>query len=420
LSRLTKNTFVRGGVLVLGSTLAWHLSNFAFNSVSARILGPSSYGTLAAVVAMLYVASPLFVSVQTVASRITTKLASRGEWSRLSGLARYYALRLAVVGLALAAVVALSSSAIATFLRVPSPTPIAFAAVALVFASVTHLQRGLLQGSMRFERYALATLAETGAKIATALVLLLWVWHSVDAAVLAIVLGSLFGLIANIFLLRFLPPAHGQFEPIPHPVRYSLLTLSCLLFMALLLSVDVLAAKRYLDPHSAGLYAAVSLSGKIVFFGASALVLYLFPIFSDRREQGLDARGALGGALCLLSAGSVAVLAIYFLVPQIVVGPLFGPGYQDAATYIGPAGAAFIACAVVYLTSMYLLSQENWTASPVLAATVVADVCGLYTFHASITQLIAVQGVVFATSALLLTTLCSQSHLVPSGAPDPT
>jgi O-antigen/teichoic acid export membrane protein len=258
-SKVFPNSFIRSGALLFGAILFWHLSNFAFNAIGARLLGPSQYGTLAAATALLYVASPFFFSVQTVASRLTTRLYSRSEWDRLHGLLRYYGKRLAAGGFLLAGAVAIGSSALARFLRISSPMPIAILGIAFGSSLITHLQRGVLQGSLRFARYAFSTVMEGAVKIVAAVSLLVLVSRDANAAVLAVVISSLLAVAVNWALLGFLPASRTT-VPLSQVYRYSLVTLSSLLLLAILLSVDLLAAKRYLDPHTAGLYAAVSLS----------------------------------------------------------------------------------------------------------------------------------------------------------------
>jgi O-antigen/teichoic acid export membrane protein len=169
-----------------------------------------------------------------------------------------------------------------------------------------------------------------------------------------------------------------------------------------MLSVDVLAAKRYLDPDTAGLYAAVSLSGKIVFFATSALSLVLFPWFSSRREQGLDAKAGLLGGLGLIAAVSLVLIAVYFLVPELVVKPLFGPDYLSIDGHLGWMAIAFAFYAIAYMSATYLLSQASLFGAYTLAFALAAQLGGLYVFHNSITQIIAVQAAVFAAAALVL------------------
>jgi O-antigen/teichoic acid export membrane protein len=400
--RITSHQVVRGGVLIAAATLLWHLSNFAFNSVAARLLGPADYGNLAAVIALLYGASPILNSVQTVASRVTTKLEEDGEWSRIRSLMRFYGIRLAFASLLFAALIALFSGPVSRFLRVSSPVPIAMMGVALMIAVPVNLQRGVLQGTMRFRRFAMSLVTEATVKLAVAIVLLVWLWRSVNGAVLAVVVSALGALVANWALMRFLPVSRGRVDPIPHPYRYSLLTLVSLTLLAVLLAADVLAAKRYLDAETAGLYAAVSLSGKIVFFSTSALSLVLFPWFSSRSERGLDSRAGLGGGLALIGISSVVLVTIYFLAPELVVRPLFGSDYLSIDGHLGWIGIAYAFYAVVYLSTTYLLSQANSFGVAALAVALVLELAGLFAFHASISQIVAVLVAVFGAAALVL------------------
>src|SRR3954468_12521877 len=257
-------SLVRGGALVVGATLVWHASNFAFNLVAARALGPGSYGELAAAVTLLYLGSPLFVSVQTVASRIATGMWTRGDAAGIRAGLRDHARRLWLGGVLLAAVVAMSSGALARFLRISSARPLVILAGAFPFYVLTHMQRGVLQGTLHFRRYSISSVCEALVKLLGTVTVLLLVARTVEAAVLAVVGSAAVAVGVNWLLLRFLPRSADRADAVPRAYGYSLATVGCLLLLAVLLSADIFAAKRYLDPHDAGLYASASLCGKIV------------------------------------------------------------------------------------------------------------------------------------------------------------
>jgi O-antigen/teichoic acid export membrane protein len=402
---MTRRLVLRGGTLVIASTLVWHVSNFLFNSVAARLLGPAHYGSLAAVVAILYVISPVFVSMQTVASRLTTTLGTDGQWSRVRGLLSFYSVRIGGVFAGLSIVFVLLSGALAEFLNVTSPGAVAILGAAFVTSVFTHMQRGVLQGAREFGRYALSTLVEALVKIVAAVVILVFLWRSVGGGVLAIVVSSAVGALANWRLLAFMPKPREQVEQIPHPYRYSLATLGSLVLLALLLSADVLAAKRYLPAHEAGVYAAVSLCGKIVFFATSAITLFLFPFFSARQDQGRDARGPLAAALGVVSLMALCVVGVYVVAPSVVVVPLFGSDYGDANPYLAVSGLAFGCYAIVYLSAMFLLSQQDGRGPVVLGVALIAQLAGLYVFHSSIWDIVYVLLAVLVVTAGALAAL---------------
>jgi O-antigen/teichoic acid export membrane protein len=404
-----------GGAMVFGSTLAWHASNFAFNSATARILGPAGYGELAAIVAILYLASPLLVSVQTVASRTATGLVVAGHDNRIRGELRLYGRRLFFVGLVAAALLALGSSALARFLRVSDGRPIAILGFALALSVVTHLQRGVMQGTTRFGRYAVSTLSEALAKVALA-VALAWMWRSVDGPVLGVVAAAGCGLVVNAVLLRFLPKGDEAGSRDAALPAGSAATVATFLLLSLLLSVDVLAAKRYLPAAESGLYAAVSLSGKVVFFATSAVSLYLFPSFSAERERNADGRRTLEWALAAVGGCSAVIATAYFTAPSLVVRPLFGARYDAAGPYLGWIAIAFGGYGVAYLCATYLLARGRWAGPVVLVVAAVAQLGALYALHTTIARIVAVQVAVLGTAAVVLMLVCLRRPVRESGA----
>ncbi len=403
-------TFARGGGIMLAATLVWQMSSFAFNSLSARLLGPSRYGTLAAITALLFLSTPIFVAIQTVASRTTTSLLHAGSATRVRGLARFYGARIGFAGLLVAGAVMLMSGPISRAIHLSSGIPVAIGAGVFVFSGVTHLQRGVLLGGEQYRRYALSTVVEAAAKLGSVVVVLLWLWRSESGACLAIVLSPAVGLVVNSILIRYLPKSPRHVRPIRGLHRYSTTAVVTLVLLAVLQAADTLAAKRYFPSHDAGLYAAISLSGMTVFFAMSGVSWYLFPKFSVLQERGLDARRDLARALAMVVAASAVIIAVYFEAPSLLIIPLYGAKYRAAEPYIGWMGIAFGCYGCVYLIANYLLSQRRAWVVGVLATALLVQLAGFRTFHSSIRQFIGVQLVVFGVTALVIGTAALGSN----------
>lgn len=399
----THSAFLRGGVLVFASTLTWHASNFAFNAVTARLLGPSEYSELAATVSLLYVASPLLTSIQTMTSRVVTSLRVAGSADRIRPSVERQVLRIGLFGLLLALVCVAMSHRIAHFLHLSSGWPIVIVCAGLCISAITHCQRGVLQGAQLFGRYSLSTLVEATAKVLGVVLLVGVVSHSVEAAVAAVPLAAVCALAVNSVLLRVLPAGKAaERRSVAGTFRQSSFTVATFVCLALLLSSDILAAKRYLPAHQAGIYAVVSLSGKIVYFATSALSFFLFPFFSERRERNLDGRRQFALALGLLCACSAVIIGAYALAPHLVVDALFGSSYAPAAAHLFSIGVAFSGYAVAYLAATYLLAHESRLGTLALCGGAVLQLVGLYARHGSIGQIVNVQLVVLWAVALLL------------------
>ena len=408
-----------GGALVFAGTFVWQFSNFAFNSVAAHLLGPGRYGDLAAITGLTYLAGPVFISIQTVTSRLSTTLATGGDLSRVRGLLRYYTIRLSLLGMVCGAVWVGVSGRVARLVHLPSPIPIAMLGTVFILFSVTHLQRGVLQGTQAFGRYGLSAAFEGVVKVAVAAALLLSVARTETAAVLAIPAAAAGSIGLNWVLLRVLPPAEGRVRRVAHPYRYSLVTLATLVLLAGLQSADVIAGRHYLGASTAGLYAAVSLSGRVVFFATASLTYFLFPIFSERQDLGSDGRRGLVAGLGIVALVSSAIVAVYFLAPRLFIQSLFGARFATAGHYIGWMGIAFGLYGAGYLTAMYLLSQKRHVGLLILGCALVVQMAGLYVFHASIARLITVQMVVFASAAAGLIAVAMAARPGSRRSPDP-
>ena len=194
----------RGGSFVLGATLLWNLSNFAFNAVGARALGPGGYGQLAAVVALLYVVSPLLYALQATASGTAARLTSTDRGGDVRPQLRRQAWRAAGWTAFAVAVAALAAGQIAHALRLSSSLPVLLLLASMPLAAIVNLQRGAMQGIGHFERYAASTTIEAAAKIVLA-ARAAGALAAVEGAVLATAAALGCAALAHTRLLRALP-----------------------------------------------------------------------------------------------------------------------------------------------------------------------------------------------------------------------
>ena len=398
--------------------LVGQAANFAFNAVGAHALGPAHYGTLAASMALIGFATPLLAAIQAVASREATSLAARNELRKLRPMLRHYGLRLICGALALGAAIAAASGWISDLFHLGSPWFAVIVGVAIPCYTVSHLLGGILQGIERFARFAWESVVEGAAKAVTGVLAMGLVWRSALSGMAAVAASCIVGLLTYLlFTLPLLdrdtlPPIPEQRRAVavtrgrrahrripdgaaPGVVRYSVTALVTYGLLAVMLSSDTLIAKHYLPSQQAGLYAGVSLAGKIAYFAASSLFVVAFPVFSRQHDQGTDSRKwiiAAGGAVCA-TTGAIAIA--FALEPAWVVIPLLGDRYQAAEGYVPWMAAVFGLYALGYLVSIYLLARKRRGIIAVLAVALVVQFAGFFSFHSTLTQLMGVLAVAF-------------------------
>jgi O-antigen/teichoic acid export membrane protein len=280
-------------------------------------------------------------------------------------------------------------------------------AVSLPLAVVVHVQRGVLQGIERFGRFALSTAIEAAIKVATAVALVAWIWPTVAGALLGLIAGLGVTLVANALLMRFLPAgASVAGRQLRHPYRYSLATLATLSLLALLLSLDVVAAKRYLPADEAGLYAAIALAGKVVFFATSGINWVVFPRFSRLVDSGQDPRRLLGRTFALIASVALLICASYLVAADVVIGTLFGDRYPQAGRYLPWIAAGYGGYCIAYLGSTYLLALRTNAGIAALGLALVTQLVGFATLHDTVGELVSVQAVALTAGAALVALVC--------------
>jgi O-antigen/teichoic acid export membrane protein len=410
---------ISGASLVLGGTFIWQGSGFIFNAVGAHALGPARYGVLAASTALLGFATPLLFAIQAVASREVTSLAARKERVKVKPMLRHYGLRVTGGGLVLGGIAAATSTWISSLFHLGSPWLVVIVGAAIPGYVVGHLLGGVLQGAERFGRFALESVVEGSAKAILGVLAMGLLWHSVFWGVAAVTMSCVVGVVT--YLLLTLPllarnalwqiaaggagTARAGDRDGPHTnitgaspgvARYSVTALVVYGLLAIMVSSDTLVAKHYFSNHEAGLYAGVSLTGKIAYFAASALFVVGFPLFSRHYDSGIDSGKWILAAGGLVAVITGAIVVAFALEPAWVVIPLLGTRYQTVEGYVPWMAAVYSLYALGYLVSIYLLARKCRSVIAVLAVALIVQFVGFFFFHSTITMMMSVLAVAFA------------------------
>ena len=393
-------SLLKGGMLVFGATLIWQLSNFAFNVIGAHELGPEDYGILASAMGLSYLLNPAVLAVQTVASRESTSVMVDDQGSQIRGIVNYYLIRVGLGALALAIIIIALSPLISHALHLDSAGLVIIFGLVIPTLVATGIVRGVHQGTRRFARYSLGTVTEGLTKVCCAAIFLTLLWRAPISGMLALLFSAVAGLVVNVLLLRHFPRPTSAIRPNRHPIRSSISTSAVFGLLAILLSVDTMTARLTLPPRIAGIYAGISLAGKIVYFATTALTTFLFPTFSIRIDQGMSTRRWLGVSVGLVAAVSAAIIAFFAWAPYLVTTILLGPKYRFVASDICIMGAIFSAYALANLIVMYLLARRQRGITIALAVAVVVQVMGFMAFHRSIADLMTVMACAFGVALL--------------------
>jgi O-antigen/teichoic acid export membrane protein len=119
-------------------------------------------------------------------------------------------------------------------------------------------------------------------------------------------------------------------------------------------------AKHFLSNQDAGLYSAMSLLGKILFFGTISVSVVMFPRVAAIHAAGRRAHRTVNLSLALVAGAGGVVVAAYFLAPnQIVHLLLHKPEYENIASYLGLFSLAMLGLALSNVLVYYFVAVHK-------------------------------------------------------------
>jgi glycosyltransferase involved in cell wall biosynthesis/O-antigen/teichoic acid export membrane protein len=357
------------------ATLGANALAIVFTVVFTRLLGVGDYGALGALLSTFTILAVAGTALQVAVAR-ETALGHLGGPGAVGAAIRRYLAQLAVAGVALTAASVVLREEIAQLIAVPQH---AWAAAAILPTGVLWLVlsvlRGALQGLHAYGAVGLSLVLEAFGRLVLGLVLVLG-GAGVTGAFLGTPLSMAVAGVALWVLLRRrvgATPVDSAPRTLRSLVAGGWAPIVGLVFLAVLQNVDVIIAKREMTDDAAGAYAAAVVAAKLVVWVAIGIGLYLLPEATRRAAAGLDPRPVFLRTLGLLALVSVPALAIFALVPALLLRLAFGEAFTSAADALVLLGAAMTLLAVAYLAVQYMLALRRVAFLWVLGVVAVAE-----------------------------------------------
>jgi O-antigen/teichoic acid export membrane protein len=405
----------RATALLGASTLGANGLAVIFQVVVSRLLGPSSYGALGALIALTLIVGVPGMALQVIVARHTVLRDSEGGsvqelWAS--------ALRLVLIASsgAVILIVALAPT-LMHFLRLGSIVPVLWLAMFCGAVPVVSVLQGMLQGRERFDALASVVIATAVARFTVGYLLALA--FGVSGAVAGAAAGVALGLVLALRAARpDLRRGRGIDRRIGRELGQAGLVLAAL---TVLVYLDQAVARHYLAPHESGLYAVGALIAGALFWGSAFAGWAVFPrlaVASERERTRIVGRtGAFVGALCLVALVVLAVAA------RVTLRSLFGPSYAGLGASLwlfAAAGTAYALLQILVLSDI-ARARASTTAGVILLGIVVKTTLIATLFHRSVAQIAT--AVLLTSVAVLVVALVVQMvplrsrRAKPSGDP---
>src|SRR5712692_6937279 len=351
--RILPGVLSRGGWSLVVATTGVSGLNFLFHALISRLLGPSHYGALSAV---LNVLSVLAVPLGAVQLAVTQAVVSGTGKEQIS--LRGLTVKATLWGAGAMVAFWLLAPLVDDFLNLKSPFTDLGIGVWIPLAVVAAVLQGALLGEMRYVPVAVASFFGGGALRLASGALLVSAGFGLGGAVAATVIGQAFTTAVLLLVARRKVFAKGL-DPVRISLRDAVLSIAALAGSTTLTGIDVFLARHFLAPVAAGRYAAAAIAGHIALFLPGALVTVAFPRLVSANATGISGRKTLSETLGLVTVIGLAAFSVLAGMPGVVVDVLFGPKYLGAASIVGIIALSSVFLSIIGLLTYFPVARRS-------------------------------------------------------------
>jgi O-antigen/teichoic acid export membrane protein len=393
--------FARHGALVFSSTLLVNALGYAFHFALSRKLGVEQYGVLAALNAGYMIGMVMSTIAATIVVKYAAEFRVLGDAAHLATLSRRLSVYGSIAAVAFIAAGVASAPFIAAYLKIANVRAVMLSLVVIGISIVLPTIRSVFTGVEDFRTMSISAVMESTFKALLGIGFV-YAGFGVVGAFGGWAIGSLITLVYTMVVL--LSRFRGAPEaPLFLDARRLVQTMAGVSAATILLTAityaDVIIVKHYADPTTAGLYGALSLSGKILLFFVGFVPTVLLPKASRRALAGESPTRILIMAMGLVLAFSGVGLVGYYVLPGFVITALAGASFAPAAPYVFSYGVATVLLAALSTVATYKIGIHRYDFVWPLAACTILELAGIALYHSTLSQII---GVLIAGNTLAL------------------
>ena len=388
-------TVLSGSFIMLVAMMLVNVFNFGYNMVMARMLGPGAFGNINAAVTLLLLASCISLAFQLVCAKF---VARNQENSGKAAIVHNLLRKAWIASLALGAILFIAQKPVASYLNVPSPWIIGLLAIGIAAYAPLGVKRGAMQGVCAFPR------------LGTNFVLEALVRFFVGAGLVVAgygVLGAVGAISAAVIAACFVPRLPAQLRIKAGRVEtpsYAEAVQAIVFFIGQVIinNIDILLVKHFFAADPAGIYAAISQIGRLLYFASwFGVVNAMFPVAAAAAPEQKKAHG-IGLPLLLVLGLSLVFIAVAALFPHLIMCVIFGSRFIQIgwllALYAAATGLYSLSVVFIAFEMSRRIANTGWLQLMFSGALVV----GIGLFHGSLREVIMVRIILMAVMLVVV------------------
>ncbi|MCL4416692.1 MAG: oligosaccharide flippase family protein [Actinobacteria bacterium] len=400
---ITNPLFSGSVIMVIGSNGVSFL-NYLYHLAMGRMLGPAGYGELAVIISLIGLLGIIPGSLNLVVIKYISAAKNEDDGAAIIS---WFKARIFWAALIFSFFVLLISPVISSFLHISNIYYLIFVSVSFLFGTLSLLNRSILQGLLKFKYMVISILIENVIKLGIS-ILLVYIGFQIGGAVVGFVIAVVLGwYITNRFLQY-----HNKRTDVKINFKQIFSFIIPVLVQSIaitsLISSDLILVKHFFSSHDAGIYAALSTLGKIIFFASGPIGAVMFPLVSRKNARGENYKKIFVYSFLATILLSTGVLLVYWLYPSLAIKLLFGSKYLEAQNLLVWFGIFMSLFTLSYLFVNYGLSlgRTSIVILPLIAA--ILQIVIIIFFHQTLFTVVIAS--IVSTALLLISLLIYSTY----------
>jgi O-antigen/teichoic acid export membrane protein len=385
-------------VMVVGAFFA-SIGAYLYHLLMGRMMSTSQYGELQSLISLSNILTIPLVAVNTTMVTVVSKLKGKNEEGKIfylhRRLSRMFFLLLVIGG----GIFFIFKRPIFQLLHIDSLPNFILLDIAIFFGLLQMLNRSMLQGLAKFSHFVVAHIIESYGKLLFGIISVYIGLQTPGAFGAFIIAGAVTYIYTEHILQRLFRQKKQELTKVPlrSLIKNSFESFFMTVNMIALFNVDVVLVRYFLPPEQSGMYAALSVLGKIIYFGTAPVANTMLPLISEAHAQGKAYHRTFLTSLLLIFALSGCIVLGYSLFPEFIIKLLIGVKYIEASKYLMLFSIFISLCSLINLLTFLFFSIHAMVPIYVMILAPIAQFIGIVFYHRNIGDIIGVSIVVTAS-----------------------
>ncbi|HSW88339.1 MAG TPA: oligosaccharide flippase family protein [Candidatus Saccharimonadales bacterium] len=397
-----KHPLISGSIIVfLGSTLA-SVFNFIFNLYMSRNLTVSDYGILASLVSILSLALVIANAAVPMIINFAAHYFAKNDLASVRGLFRKVTMYYIYVGAFLFLLFLVFPLQIGKFFNIHQTFLIILCGLCIFIAFIGMVTQALLQAKLSFGFLSVSSFIAALTKLVFGVVFFMIGW-GIAGAMGAMFVSLVISYLITFYPLRFLfsKDLHTPTFNMKELVTYGAPAAIASFCVTLFISTDIILIKHFFSPDAAGIYAGLSLVGRVIFFLTSPIGMVMFPLISQKYAKKENYNNTFLLSLIIVLIPSLAITIFYFLFPAYSINIFIKKKeYLQAANLLGFFGIFITVYSLLGVFTSFFLSIKKTKIWIPISLAALAQLILIWLYHQTFLQIITISLTV--TSMLLI------------------